>query len=49
MLNLSNGDRNKNLSLDEYLKKIEPCLRDIIFDLQNSDTWKILIHKNNCN
>ena len=37
----SNGDRNKNLSLDEYLNKIEPYLRGIITDLQNSDTWKI--------
>ena len=31
----------KNLSLNEYLNKIEPYLRDIIIDLRNSDTWKI--------
>ena len=37
----SNGDRNKNLSLDEYLDKIKLYLRDIIIDLQTSDTWKI--------
>ena len=37
----SSGDRNRNLSLDEYLNKIEPYLRDIIIDLQKSDTWKI--------
>ena len=37
----SNDDKNRNLSLGEYLNKIEPCLRDIIIDLQNSDTWKI--------
>ena len=37
----SNSDTNKNLSLKEYLDKIKPYLRDIIFDLQNSDTWKI--------
>ena len=37
----SNNDKNKNLSLDEYLKKIKTCLRNIIFDLQSSDTWKI--------
>ena len=29
----SNGDKNRNLSLDEYL--------NIIVNLQNSDTWKI--------
>ena len=28
----SNGDRNKNLSLDRYLDKIEPYLRDVIID-----------------
>ena len=37
----SNGDKNSNLSLDEYLNKIKPCLKDIIIDLQSSDTWKI--------
>ena len=37
----SDGDRNKNLSLDEYLNKIKPYLRDIITDLQKFDTWKI--------
>ena len=37
----SNGDKNSNLSLDEYLNKIEPYLRDLIIDLQSSDTWKI--------
>ena len=37
----SNGDRNRKLSLDEYFWKIEPYLRDIIIDLQNSDARKI--------
>ena len=37
----SNGDINRNLSLDEYLNKIKPYLRNIIIDLQISDTWKI--------
>ena len=37
----NNVDQNRNLSLDEYLNKIEPYLRNIIVDLQNSDTWKI--------
>ena len=34
----SNGDKNKNLSFDEYLNKIETYLRNIIINLQNSDT-----------
>ena len=37
----SNGDKNKNLPLDEYLNKIETYLRNIITNLQNSDRWKI--------
>ena len=37
----SNSDRNKNLSLDKYLNKIQFYLRNIIIDLQNSDTWII--------
>ena len=36
-----NGDKNRNLSLDEYLKKVEPYFRNIITDLQNSDTQAI--------
>ena len=35
-----NGDTDKNLSLDEYLNKIETYLRNIIIDLEYSDTWK---------
>ena len=35
----SNGDENSNVSLDEYLNKIKPYLRNIIIDLRNSDTW----------
>ena len=37
----SNGDRNKNLSLEEYLDEIRTYLRDTITDLQESDIWKI--------
>ena len=37
----SSGDRNKNISVKEYLDKIKPYLRDIIINLQKSDTWKI--------
>ena len=36
----SSGDKNKNLSVKEYLDKINPYLRDIIINLQKSDTWK---------
>ena len=34
-------DRNRNLSLEEYLNKIKLYLRDMIIDLQVSDTRKI--------
>ena len=37
----SNGDRNKTLSVEEYLIKISPYLKDIINTLKKSDTWKI--------
>ena len=37
----SNGDRNKTLAIKEYLNKIRTYLKDIIYDLKNSDTWKI--------
>ena len=37
----SNDDKNRNLSIDEYLNKIAHYLRNIIIDLQNSDSWKI--------
>ena len=31
----------KILSVEEYLDKIRPCLRDITNDLKQSHTWKI--------
>ena len=37
----SKDDRNRNLSLEEYLNKIKLYLRDMIIDLQVSDTPKI--------
>ena len=37
----SNGDKSRNLSLDEYLNKTESYLRNIKIDLQYSKTWKI--------
>ena len=37
----SNGNRNKNLSNEEYLNKLKSYLKDIIIDLQISGTWKI--------
>ena len=37
----SNSDKNKNLSLKEYLSEIKPYLGDIIINLQKSSTWKV--------
>ena len=37
----SNSDRNKNLLLEQYRNKTKPYLRDVISDLQESDTWMI--------
>ena len=37
----SNGDRNKNPSVKEYLDKIKPYLKHIITDIQKSGTWKV--------
>ena len=37
----SNSEKNRNLSLDENLNKIETYPRDIIINLQNSDKWEI--------
>ena len=37
----SNSDRNKTLSVKEYLNEIRPYLKDIINNLKKSDTWKI--------
>ena len=36
-----NGYKDKNLPIEEYLNKIKPYLKDIMIDLQKSDTWKI--------
>ena len=37
----NNGDRNKTLSIEEYLNKITPYIKDIINDLKTSNVWKI--------
>ena len=34
-------DRNKTLSIEEYLNKIRPYLKNIINNLKKSDTWKV--------
>ena len=39
-----NGDKNRNLWLNKYLNKIKPYLRNVIIELQNSDTWKIQLN-----
>ena len=36
-----NVDRNKTLSVEEYLNKIRPYLKNITNDLKNSDAWKV--------
>ena len=36
----SNGDQNKIASVEEYLNKIRPYLRDLVNDVKQSDTWK---------
>ena len=37
----SNSDRNKTLSVEEYLNKIRPYLKDIIMNsIKKSDTCK---------
>ena len=35
------GDKNETLSVEEYLNKIIPSLKDVINNLKNSDTRKI--------
>ena len=37
----SNGDKNKILSIEEYLNKIRPYLNGIINNLKKSDTLRI--------
>ena len=37
----SNGDRNKTLSVEEYVNKVSPYLQDIINNLKKSDTYEI--------
>ena len=40
-MNISNCDRNKKLSVEEYIDKIRPYLKNIINDIKNPDSWKI--------
>ena len=37
----NNDDRNKTLSIEEYLNKIRPNLKEIINNIKLSDTQKI--------
>ena len=39
----NNDGRKKSLSVEEYLDKIRPYLKDIINSLKKSGTWKILL------
>ena len=36
-----NSDRNKTLSVEEYINKIRPYLKDITYNLKKSNLWKI--------
>ena len=36
--NKSNGDRNKTLSIKKYFEEVKPYLKDIINNLNESDT-----------
>ena len=40
-IEISNGDTNKALSIEKYLDKIRPYIKDIINDLKKSDTGKL--------
>ena len=37
----SNGNKNRNLSIKEYLNKIHSFLKNIINNLKKIDTWNI--------
>ena len=39
----SKGDRNKTLSVNEYLNRIRTYSKDTINNLKKSDTWKTLL------
>ena len=39
--NRSKNNRNKTLSVEEYLDKVRKYLKDIINGLKKFDTWKI--------
>ena len=39
----SNGDKDKILSIEEYLHEIKPHLADMINEHKNKDEWKIQI------
>ena len=41
----SNGDKNKILSVEEYLNNIRPYLKGIINNLKKSGTWKVELTK----
>ena len=41
ILNKSRGDKDKTLSIEEYLNMIKPYLRNIINDHKNQGEWKV--------
>ena len=42
----SNGDKNKTISVEDYLNKISPYLKSILNNLTKSDTFKNSINNN---
>ena len=42
----SNGNKNKTLSIKEYLHMIKQYLSDIINDHKSNDEWKIELTEN---
>ena len=41
ILNKSRGDKDKTLSIEEYLNMIKPYLRNIINDHKTQGEWKV--------
>ena len=41
ILNKSRGDKDKSLSIKEYLNMIKPYLRNIINDHKTQGEWKV--------
>ena len=36
----SNGNKNKRLSVEEFVNKVRPYLKDIVYNLKKPGTWE---------